>query len=679
MSQVDYSFVKNSEGLFTFRSTVNSFGIENITEKDINSFYVNFSNSALLDTGLLPVDGTGMLAYRKADNHEQIVYQIKPGKYYINWGAHEGDSSARTYYVAQPYRIVIADLLNQNLLGARTFYSPYPITSPSSQLYHVNLPNINCKGYRGNGVGWICLYHTHDISNLPFNERLSHILQRCSGVETYNDANMSETDGPRFYAAHYNNDTEYSHLWDPQSWEDYTDSNGYEWTLNPDLWIPVLVTDLDTQDRHDPQGMPLDIQTALLGNYQAYYTDTLIPKPVNSIVRHQIDYPVEKILSMFVKAYASSASVGHHTSQDVFSQTLENRENLTLQNSNSDSEGLKNCKYCNLEIDPDIESCYNIPDQPDQIACDSCWHENYILIEPAGDYFPIEDPNIFYDQYIEEWIHQHYIDENFKKVECTSCSSAYVVADLPLYEDSRFYFPLTEDLSPICYSCIPSNSNQDTKCSVCSTVVPDPTKYSVNSYSGHYFCNGCWIVAPPIIKNSESHELLKCACGEEYSFDEMQLYKNEHFNFNSYPSSFNKTQTHIFSQDDGYIIPSGMEPDPDEEDPDSVSYSVMYKEEELFDKIVQSFFLDLPNGNFSYHSILVKTLFLCSNCSDHIDDIVNKHKAKDPSSAWYPPPISTYLFFKTYSEVFDYDKDKFISYLANSNISFSFTYGISPF
>lgn len=680
MSQVDYSFVKNAEGSFTFRSTVNSFGIENITEKDINSFYVNFSDKALLDTGLLPVDGTGMLAYRKADNHEQIAYQIKPGKYYINWGAHEHDSSARTYYVAQPYRVIIADLLNGNLLGARTFYSPYPITSPSSQLYHVNLPNINCQGYRGNAVGWICLYHTHDISGLPFNEKVSHILQRCSGVETYNDANMSETDGPRFYASHYSKDSSLQHLWDPQAWEDYSESNGYEWTLDPDIWIPVLVTDLDNQGSHDKEGMPLDIQMALLGNYQAYYSDSLIPKPVNAIVRHGLDYPADKILSMFVKTYADSTEVGHHSSQDVYSKTLEARETTSLA---VQSAKIVSCNFCGNDLDVENESCYSLPDKDDSFACDDCFHENYVLIESAGEYFSLENSHLFYDQYIEEWIHEHYIDNNYKKVVCSNCSSAYVVPDLPLMEDSRFYAPRpeaaeNENCTNVCISCIQSFPDEKHKCSLCSSIIPDPDSYVVQSFSGQHFCNGCWITSPPIIKNCESYETLTCCCGEEHPFDQMKIYKNEKYSFTSSPSIFTKTQTHTFSQDDGYIIPSGMQPNPDEEDPDSVSYSVIYKEEELFDKIVQSFFLDAPNGNLSHHSIMVKTLFLCPNCSDHVDDVVNKH-IEGPHPNWYAPPISLYLFFRTYSEVFDYDKDAFISYLANSNVSFSFSYGITPF
>ena len=149
MENVQYTFVKD-EGNLVFRSSVNSFGLDHVTDKDLSSFYVSFSQSAYFDTGLLPVDGSGLLSIRTAGNHTQIAYQHKPGMYYINWGSYEGDRDAIKYYVAQPYRIVIADLLNGNIYGARTFYSPIPITHPFTPLYDVNLPNINCKGYRGN-------------------------------------------------------------------------------------------------------------------------------------------------------------------------------------------------------------------------------------------------------------------------------------------------------------------------------------------------------------------------------------------------------------------------------------------------------------------------------------------------------------------------------------------------
>jgi hypothetical protein len=100
MKNVNYAFTTD-QGNLVFRSSVNSFGLDHVTDKDIASFYTTFSQSAYFDTGLLPVDGTGLLSIRTAGNHTQIAYQYAPGKYYINWGSFEGDRDAKKYYVAQ--------------------------------------------------------------------------------------------------------------------------------------------------------------------------------------------------------------------------------------------------------------------------------------------------------------------------------------------------------------------------------------------------------------------------------------------------------------------------------------------------------------------------------------------------------------------------------------------------
>lgn len=373
MSNVQYSFVNTEEGNLTFRSSVNSFGLDHVTDKDMTSFYTSFSNYSYIDTGLMPVDGSGLLALRSAGNHTQIVYQHKPGMYYINWGQYEGDRNATKYYIAQPYRIVIADLMDGNIYGARTFYSPVPITHPETPLYHVNLPNINCKGYRGNGVGWICLYQNEDISMYPFGEKLAKVLDRCSGTEAYNDQNMSETDGPRFYSSN----GKPIHLWDPNEWQNYSDQNGYEWTLDPDVWIPVLVKDRDHQEKHYPNGQPLTLADAITGNYQAYYTDTIIPKPVNQILRSDYTLPATKVFDWFKIAYNSS------TTQPPVINVIENSQNVKLKQSvappvfsqeepDEDSD-VWMCEDCEEYHSSDLTPNYTYTSP---LICDSCF-ENY--------------------------------------------------------------------------------------------------------------------------------------------------------------------------------------------------------------------------------------------------------------------------------------------------------------
>ena len=373
MSNVQYTFVQQ-DGSLAFRSTVNSFGLDHVTDKDLSSFYMRFSSHAYFDTGLLPVDGTGLLSIRTAGNHTQVAYQHAPGMYYVNWGAFEGDRFAVKYYVAQPYRIIIGDFLNGNIYGARTFYSPVPINHPNTPLYHVNLPNINCRGYRGNGVGWICLYHSEDVSSYPFNEKLAKLIDRCSGTEAYNDANMSETDGPNFYKHR----GAPSYIYDPSHWQSYSEEHGIGWTLDPDTWTPVLVKDRDNQDRHYDDGQPLTFVDALLGNYKCYYYDETIPKPVNALTRNDLSLPANIVFDWFKTCYNSSTA--SLTVKDPYSQTLEvrNTNSLVVSPTFSDQEDEEpeytwHCEDCDepMTDNDTANSTHN-----SEYICNSCF-ENY--------------------------------------------------------------------------------------------------------------------------------------------------------------------------------------------------------------------------------------------------------------------------------------------------------------
>lgn len=341
-NKVDYSFVQQeSSDSLIFRSTINSFNLDHVTDKDLASFYTSFSNYALMDTGLLPLDGTGLLAIRKAGDHTQVIYQHKPGLYYVNWGEYERDTNAKKYLIAQPYRIVIIDFLNNNLLGARTFYSPIPATHPDIPLYHVNLPNINCRGYRGNAVGWICLYHNEDWSRLPFNEMLAKAIDRCSGTEAYNDANMSETDGPNFYRERFEYDSDFEYIWNPSKWEKKSLEEGFLWTLDENLWIPILVKNMDDQGAHYDNGEQLTLKMAIFGNYKSYYTDDYIPKPINAIQRNIFTNGVSLISKWFTRAFTMANTT--YTGVDIFSDSLKARENninnvYDLQEENEDYE-----------------------------------------------------------------------------------------------------------------------------------------------------------------------------------------------------------------------------------------------------------------------------------------------------------------------------------------------------
>ena len=309
------------------------------THKDLKEVFEKFSSVSVFDTGLLPCPGNGLITYRKALGHEQIVYQIAPSKQRIIWGAYEGDKQAGEYYVAQPYRIVIGDYNNGTFIGARHFYSPVPITSPDLPLYHVNLPNLNCVGYpylkpinKGVGVGWMCLYPSKkDESKFTLAEKVHRLLRRASGDEAYNDQNMSETDGPRFYKKQKNNNPKLSFLWDPHKWQSKTEKEGVDWVLDPDLWIPVLVTDIDSQDRHVPNGKPLTYGMALTGFYRSYYQDpweNLGNKPINVLVRGQELDPSVVFVDL-MKATNSAKTISQETEKTQPVPTVSNLKTVT--------------------------------------------------------------------------------------------------------------------------------------------------------------------------------------------------------------------------------------------------------------------------------------------------------------------------------------------------------------
>jgi hypothetical protein len=425
MSQdkVTYTFVKE-EGNIHFRSKVNSFNLDHVTDKDIVSFYQNFSNFAAYDTGLLPVDGSGMLALRRAGDHTQVTYQHKPGMYYVNWGSYEGDKSAKSYLVAQPYRIVIIDFVNDNLLGARTFYSPIPATHPGIPLYHVNLPNINCRGYRGNGVGWICLYHNADWSSMPFNERLARALERCSGIETYNDQNMSETDGPRFYKSHYSDSKTYLHLWDPNVWETKSQEEGFEWTLDENLWIPIKVIGRDQQDAHydGEDAVTLTLADAIIGKYNAYYSDSYHPKPINALTNPDLKLDPKKITAWFTHSYNLSST--QFVGIDTLSKSLETREKIatTVQPSLSfnedEDEQQPYCVYCQNEYDYD--SLVNVEGEGD--ICQDCLDSDFIFADNTKQYVHNNTSGLHFDETTSEW---HDTNSYSEHEICSNCSKIY--------------------------------------------------------------------------------------------------------------------------------------------------------------------------------------------------------------------------------------------------------------
>lgn len=522
MQNVDYSFVSTEPNTIVVRSKVQSFGLENITDKDSISFFMNFSKESYFDSGLLPVDGTGLISIRKALNHVQICYQVKPGLYYVNWGQSEGDPNAQKYLLAQPYKVIIGDIVNDNFLGARTFYSPYPVTHPDTLLYHVNLPNINCRGYRGTGVGWNCLYHNQDISNLPLNEKISNIVQRCSGVEAYNDANMSETDGPRFYADHYNNDNSYAYLWNPVLWESLSQENGFEWTLNPDIWIPVKVESIDSQSQHshDNNAVNLTLYMALFGSYNAYYSDPYFVKPVNALSRADLDVNPKDFFTSFIRSYNSSQAT--FLKVDIAHQIKEHREQLShshapqIFDEDDSEEDNVPCHDCGSPVPESNAYVVN-----DYLTCEDCFSSNYVYLENEGDYFLSDDERVVFSEIDECYYNIESLSEDSYST-CPRCSSVHVYHTYSPYASPiylKYSLPSEEDRCSFCLA--PSEATQ---CGICKTRIPSSSDYNVPSATyydhlgkhTHKICHLCnFINVNKIYGNSliDVETPVTCICG----------------------------------------------------------------------------------------------------------------------------------------------------------------------
>lgn len=488
---VKFSIEKNNNiGSFVVRSVTESFNLEHIVDKDIISFYSEISKYGIVDTGILPLSGTGILAIRSAGNHTQVTFQHAPQINHINWGAHEGDKNAKTYFVAQPYRIWIGDMIDGNLYGARMFYSPYPITSANQILYHLNLPNTNCKGYRGNGVGWQCLYHNEDWTNLPFNEKVIRFAERCSGVETFNDANMSETDGPRFYAEHYGHDEDYSYLWNPTAWQEKTSTEGLDWVFNENIWIPVKVEGLDSQDRHRENGVNLTLGMAMVGNYSAYYTDVIIPKPINALTRADLYSKItpETIASWIIRSHNSSLTA--YVPVDTLAQSSKHREDMStkalkITPISDDSEDEEEQGMITIVCPITGDSCTASEedvcvDSLDNAYCQSCYEENTVYCENTDSSLPSNSPYVYWHE-----SHGEYYDvRGLDFAVCENCSELHAVKEGQ--DLSQFIYFIYNDnnekVPSYCISCIKEWLNTyhpeyNSKCTQCGTAIP----YNVES------------------------------------------------------------------------------------------------------------------------------------------------------------------------------------------------------
>lgn len=251
---------------------------------DIHALFNAMGRYAHVETGLIP---PGLLSFRQAGGLTQIATQVPPRVHTFSWVSSEGDPD-EFWSLAMPWRIALGTYdSTHRLIGARIFYSPTMITSFDDLLYHTNLPNTNTRGYgypesysgqQLNTIGWVCLYGDEGRP-VSAADKARHLNDIVSGGGSYNDGNMSGTDGTRLYQKML---ADRPYMWDRVKWQAKTDKEGTSWICDPDNLIVVKVEGHNSQTKHVEGGVPLTLGAALFGTTRWHYEepDTWI-KPYN--------------------------------------------------------------------------------------------------------------------------------------------------------------------------------------------------------------------------------------------------------------------------------------------------------------------------------------------------------------------------------------------------------------
>lgn len=251
----------------------------NVYRTNFADFAKKLSPLAKFDSGLL----SGLISYRCALGHEQIIVQLPPGIYSAKWGMYEGGSDTKIYSLAMPYRVIISDFENNIFVGSRHFFTLEPVWGWDTPLYATGFSNTNNLGYNNTSVGWICHYHNSEGNAIPdLSAKIDYIVNRESGLgEPYNYANMSRTDGPAFYQQMMPSKT---HFHSADNWHKMTKKNGMDWVFNKANYIQYQV------DKNPSSGALTHVTTkgsrlytlrmAAFEHYLPYYSHVK-PKPVN--------------------------------------------------------------------------------------------------------------------------------------------------------------------------------------------------------------------------------------------------------------------------------------------------------------------------------------------------------------------------------------------------------------
>lgn len=426
--------------------------------KSLYDLIKSYSDNAWIETGLLPVSGAGLLSYRAAFGHEQIIYQLPPGIYTIRWGEREHDEDAQNYSLAHPWKVIIADFNNNNFLGLRHFYSSDPITYWDQQLYAVNLPNTNTLGYNGTSVGWTCLYLNDDTRSYTLDQKIEYVIHRESGLsEPYNDNNMRNTDGTRFYE----NLGKPSYMYDPSEWQLKTLEEGYSWILNPELLVPLHVPETGHAEKYHSQAPCYTLRRASFEPYSAYYSDHTYVKPFNILSANGFTAEHRHIwITPLIGASSSTTSKPVADPKEVISSpfTFTFPKNLLAYTKNGWNCNSCGTKYTHQSSSYDVVVSYNYDSDSDTYDfsykqfCTSCVDEDTIYLGDHGEYFVLS--SLIYAEKTDSW---HLLNDVYL---CNACSTAYAYD--PFYQGVRKHLIYTHihpeifelSISNGCISCI---------------------------------------------------------------------------------------------------------------------------------------------------------------------------------------------------------------------------------
>jgi hypothetical protein len=355
---------------------------------------------------------------------------------------------------------------------------------------------------------------------------------------------MSETDGARFYQ--HRNKPEY--FWNPAEWQEKSNAEGFNWTLDSDLLIPVKVKDMDNQGQHDDNGVELTLGMAMLGNYQAYYYDEQHTKMYNKVSRSDMELS-NKDIANFVKASFASAPVTytHQQKDNPYDFTISHREqngSATLDISKlfnlSEEEQSWVCDYCQGTQSSENDTTYDAYDNP---VCEDCIENYFVHIKSVDKYYREDDQYLVYVESADTWFHQ----QHDTVIECTECSTSHAESGNGILQlltvQSKFH--KDQDNTMLCSDCFIAYANNNDlelgSCMACAKTLITSTGWestypkvktidinviNPDESTSHYvsFCDTCapkFFVCPcGLIKDKTETQFGSCTPTPVASFDD---------------------------------------------------------------------------------------------------------------------------------------------------------------